>query len=67
MLYLSCPRICTFALDGSLEVINETTDLKLGGDYEFLSISFNPEETHDNLGRKIRTVYKRIKKEGRKP
>ena len=45
MLYLSCPRICTFALDGSLEVINETTDLKLGEDYEFLSVSFNPEET----------------------
>jgi len=52
MLYLSCPRICTFALDGSLEVINETDDLKIGKDYDFLSISFNPEETQINSAEK---------------
>ena len=46
MLYFSCPRVCTFALEGSLEVINETDGLELEEDYQFLSISFNPEENH---------------------
>ncbi len=61
MLYLSCPRICTFALDGSLEVINETDDLKMGSDYEFLSISFNPEETQINSAEKSKKYYSGLK------
>ncbi len=66
MLYLSCPRICTFALDGSLEVINETTDLKLGPDYEFLSISFNPEETHIISEEKSEKYISGLKKKNEK-
>jgi len=46
MMYLSCPRVCTFALDGVLEAVNETADLKIGKDYRVLSISFNPAEDH---------------------
>ena len=46
LMYLSCPRVCTFALDGVLEVVNETSDLKIGKDYQVLSVSFNPEEDH---------------------
>ena len=46
LMYLSCPRVCTFALDGVLEVVNETKDLKPGKDYRVLSISFNPAEDH---------------------
>jgi len=61
MLYLSCPRICTFALDGSLEVINETNDLKIGTDYEFLSISFNPEETDLISAEKSKKYYSGFK------
>ena len=61
MLYLSCPRICTFALDGSLEVINETDDLKMGSDYEFLSISFNPEETQIDSAEKSKKYYSGLK------
>jgi len=62
MLYLTCPRICTFALDGSLEVINETGDLVLGTDYKFLSISFNPEENHINSAEKSKKYLSGIKK-----
>lgn len=61
MLYLSCPRVCTFALDGSLEVINETTDVSLGTDYEFLSVSFNPEETQELTAQKSEQYFKGIK------
>ena len=46
LMYLSCPRICSFALDGTLEVINDTKELKIGKDYYVLSVSFNPEEDH---------------------
>ena len=46
LMYLSCPRVCNFALDGVLEVVNETEDLKIGKDYRVLSISFNPKEDH---------------------
>jgi len=62
MLYLTCPRICTFALDGSLEVINETGDLVLGTDYEFLSISFNPKENYINSSEKSKKYLSGIKK-----
>ena len=54
MMYLSCPRVCTFALDGVLEVVNETGDLNIGKDYQVLSISFNPEE--DNVLAKKRSA-----------
>ena len=61
MLYFSCPRVCTFALDGSLEVINETEDLDLGDDYEFLSISFDPEETHTVSAEKSERYFSGLK------
>jgi len=61
MLYLTCPRICTFALEGSLEVINETTKLNVGTDYEFLSISFNSEETHINSAEKSKKYINGLK------
>ncbi|NIQ14164.1 MAG: hypothetical protein GTO02_07110 [Candidatus Dadabacteria bacterium] len=45
MVYFNCPRVCNFALDGVLEVVNELDSLKLGKDFKILTISFNPEET----------------------
>lgn len=46
LVYFSCPRICTFALDGVLEVLNNLSSLKLGKDFKVLTVSFNSEEDH---------------------
>jgi len=46
MMYLSCPRVCGFAIEGVSKAIEETKDFKTGTDYRVLSISFNPEEDH---------------------
>lgn len=61
MLYFSCPRVCTFALEGSLEVINNTEGLKLEDDYRFLSVSFNPEENSTIAAEKSDKFLKGVK------
>jgi len=45
LVYYSCPRLCNFATDGLLQVVNETEALKLGEDYKILTVSFDPEDT----------------------
>ena len=52
MVYFNCPRVCTFATDGVLEVINVLESLKLGDDFKLLTISFNPEESTDVSSKK---------------
>lgn len=44
MVYFNCPGICTPLLDGFAEVLSKT-DMKLGVDYQALSISFDHNET----------------------
>lgn len=46
MMYLSCPRVCGFAIEGVSKAIEETKDFRTGADYRVLSISFNPEEDY---------------------
>lgn len=45
LVYFSCPRVCTFAVTGLLEVMNGLDSLDLGNDYRVLTLSFNPDET----------------------
>lgn len=44
LVYYSCPRLCNFASDGLLQVINETDSLFLGKDFKVLTVSFDPED-----------------------
>ncbi len=46
MMYLSCPRVCGFALEGMSKAIQGSRDFRTGTDYRVLSISFNPEDDH---------------------
>ncbi len=46
-LYFECPRLCTLSQSGLLETINKNK-LKLGDDYEVVSISFNEKDTHES-------------------
>lgn len=43
MVYYNCPGICTPLLEGVAEVVN-TSDLKLGIDYQVFTVSFSPSE-----------------------
>ena len=44
LVYYSCPRLCNFATDGLLQVINEMNTLTLGKDFKVLTVSFDPED-----------------------
>ena len=37
LVYYSCPKLCNFATDGLLKVVNETDSLELGKDYRLLN------------------------------
>ena len=43
-LYFECPRLCNLSQSGLLETINKNK-LKLGSDYDVISISFNDKDT----------------------
>lgn len=43
--YYSCPKMCTFLLDGTLEVVNSNDKIRPGRDYNLITLSF---DTKDN-------------------
>ena len=38
--YYSCPKMCTFLLDGTLEVVNSSDKIRPGRDYNLVTLSF---------------------------
>ncbi|MFA8451161.1 MAG: SCO family protein [Bacteroidales bacterium] len=53
--YFSCPGICNPLLNGISDVIDKS-DMKLGKDYQVITISFNPKDTPE-LGRQKKENY----------
>ena len=45
LVYFSCPRLCNYATDGLIQVMNEQEALDLGKDYKVLTVSFDAEDT----------------------
>ena len=45
LVYFKCPRVCQYASEGVLEVINDLDSFELGKDFKILTVSFNPEES----------------------
>ena len=45
LVYFNCPRLCSFAADGLLQVANELDSLTLGKDYKVLTVSFDSRDT----------------------
>ena len=43
--YYLCPHLCGLTLSGVVDAINAESRLKLGKDYEIITITMNPEET----------------------
>jgi len=58
--YYRCPGICSPLMNGLAEVI-AGNDLKLGKDYQAITISFDSRESHDLAQKKRNTYLKKIK------
>jgi len=65
LVYFRCPGICSPLMDGLADVI-ERSDLKIGEDYQVLTVSFDPGETTDLAARKHVNYLQRLTKEGAK-
>jgi len=62
LVYYSCPRLCNFATDGLLQVVNETETLALGEDFKILTVSFDPEDTTQIAATKATKYHQGTKK-----
>lgn len=45
LVYFNCPRVCSFATDGLLQVMNELKAYDIGKDFRAITVSFDPEDT----------------------
>ena len=58
LVYFSCPRVCNYATDGVVDVINRLSSLNLGSDYKILTVSFNSEDNFEQASSKVARYYK---------
>lgn len=58
LVYFDCPGLCSPLLDGVSEVM-EQMDLKLGTDYDVLTVSFNTADTPERATEKKRNFLKK--------
>lgn len=58
LVYFSCPRVCNYATDGVVDVVNKMSSLNLGSDFKILTVSFNPEDDFKQSSSKIAKYYK---------
>jgi protein SCO1/2 len=63
LVYYRCPGICSPLMDGIAEVIDKS-DMKIGEDYQVLTVSFDPRETTELAVRKRFNYLNLVKKEG---
>ncbi len=61
LVYYSCPKLCNFATDGLLQVVNETLSLEIGKDYKLLTVSFDPEDSPELASTKALKYRSRVK------
>jgi protein SCO1/2 len=61
LVYYSCPKLCNFATDGLLQVVNETLSLGIGKDYKLLTVSFDPEDSPELASTKALKYRSRVK------
>jgi len=52
LVYFNCPRVCTFASDGLLQVVNEQQAFSVGKDFRIITVSFDPDDTPEMASEK---------------
>jgi protein SCO1/2 len=60
LVYFSCPRVCNFATDGVVDVVNSLSSLNLGSDFKILTLSFNSEDNSEQSSSKVKRYYKSL-------
>ncbi len=63
--YFDCPNLCSPLMDGVADVISKV-DLKLGTDYQIITISFNTKDTPEKAAEKKKNFVQKISKENQK-
>ena len=48
--YYSCPKMCTFLLDGVLEVVNSINNISPGLDDNLVALSYDKKDTFETYG-----------------
>jgi protein SCO1/2 len=59
--YYECPLLCTYVLNGVLDVVNKLDSLSLGRDFRIVTVSFNPKETPELARKKAANYLKALK------
>ncbi|MGE5446464.1 MAG: SCO family protein [Ignavibacteriales bacterium] len=59
--YYECPLLCTYVLNGVLDVVNKLDSLSLGRDFRIVTVSFNPSETPELARKKAANYLKELK------
>lgn len=59
--YYECPLLCTYVLNGVLDVVNKLDSLSLGRDFRIVTVSFNPLETPELARKKGSNYLKALK------
>ena len=57
--YYNCPKLCGLLLQGATELFNET-EAKLGKDFNVVTVSFNPRETHEIAAKRQATYREKL-------
>lgn len=63
LVYFGCPRLCNFATDGLVQVMNEQNSLEMGSDFKVLTVSFDPRDTPELASTKA-SQYREMVKHG---
>ncbi|MCS6953360.1 MAG: SCO family protein [Bryobacterales bacterium] len=58
LVYYECPMLCTMVLNGLLKTLR-TINLDVGRDFEVLTVSFDPNETHELAAAKKQSYIER--------
>lgn len=57
--YYHCPRLCGLLLSGTIDLLRKL-ELRLGDDYQVLTVSFDPEDTPETAGQRAAEQYEKL-------